>query len=150
MIKMDIVFSDEVKKAIEGKGLKVDDIKKVIEGAEASNDKITNGSKFIAKKVLGDVTVYADYSVGGSITVNSGYAHKMKLQDIVMDTADSEWTYVKNGKKIRKGHTNLSFMGATRSAPSLVDPASGESWLEEYLAAKTIAVAEMLFSQKRA
>ena len=148
---MDYIISDEVKAGIEGKGLKVDDIKKVIEAAEASKDKITNGSKCIAKKVLGDVTVYADYSAeGGKIKINSGYAHKMKILDIVMDTADSEWTYVKNGAKVRKGHTNLSYLGATRSAPTLVDPASGESWLEEYLAAKTIAVAEMLFSQKRA
>ena len=148
---MEFIISDEVKKGIEGKGLKVDDIKKVIEAAEKTKDKITNGSKCIAKMKLGDVTVYADYSAeNGKVKINSGYAHKMVLQDIVMDTGDTEWKYVKNGAKIRKGHTNLSFMGATRSAPSLVDPASGESWLEEYLAAKTIAVAEMLFSQKRA
>ncbi|MCL2142763.1 MAG: hypothetical protein FWH44_00660 [Methanomassiliicoccaceae archaeon] len=145
------LISDEVAKTIESRGLKVDDIKKVIEAAEAAKDKITNGSKCIAKKTLGDVVVYADYSAeGGKIRINSGYAHKMKLQDIVMDTADTEWKYVKTGAKIRKGHTNLSYMGATRSAPSLVDPASGESWIEEYLAAKTLAVAEMLFSQKRA
>jgi hypothetical protein len=148
---MDIIISDEVKKTIESRGLKVDDIKKVVSGAEASKDKITNGSKFIAKKQMGDLVVYADYAEdGGKLVVNSGYAHKMKILDIVMDTADTEWTYVKTGAKVRKGHTNLSYLGATRSAPSLVDPASGESWLEEYLAAKTIAVAEMLFSQKRA
>lgn len=148
---MEFVISDEVKKAIEGRGLKVADIEGVIKAAEASKDKITNGSKCIAKKKLGDVTVYADYSAeNGKVRINSGYAHKMVLLSIVMDTADTEWTYVKNGAKIRKGHTDLSFMGATRSAPSLVDPASGESWLEEYLAAKTIAVAESLFSQKRA
>jgi len=148
---MAFIISEDVKKTIESRGLKVADIEKLISGAEASKDKITNGSKFIAKKVLGDVVVYADYSVAGSdITVNSGYAHKMKLLDIVMDTADSEWTYCKNNAKVRKGHTNLTYNGATRSAPSLVDPVSGESWIEEYLAAKTIAVAEMLFSQKRA
>jgi len=147
----EFVISDEVKKTIESRGLKVDDVKKLIDGAEASKDKITNGVKFVAKKQLGDVVVYADYSVAGDkVTVNSAYAHKMKLQDIVMDTADSEWTYVKTGAKVRKGHTNLSYLGATRSAPSLVDPKSGESWIEEYLAAKTLAVAEMLFSQKRA
>jgi len=147
----EFIVSDDVKKLIESRGLKVDDIKKVIEAAEASKDKITNGSKFIAKKILGDVTVYADYSSeGGKIKINSAYGHKMKILDIVMDTADSEWTYVKTGAKVRKGHTNLSFVGATRSAPSLVVPAAGESWLEEYLAAKTIAVAEMLFSAKRA
>jgi len=147
----EFLVSDDVKKLIESRGLKVDDIKKVILDAEKTKDKITNGSKCIAKKLMGDVTVYADYSAeNGKIRINSGYGHKMKILDIVMDTADSEWTYVKTGAKVRKGHTNLSFVGATRSAPSLVAPASGESWLEEYLAAKTIAVAEMLFSQKRA
>ena len=144
-------ISDEVKKTIESRGLKVADIEKVIAKAEKTKDMITNGSKFIAKDVVGDMVVYADFSgIGDTITINSGYGHKMKLQDIVMDTADSEWTYVKDGTMIRKGHTNLSYLGATRSAPSLVDPKSGESWLEEYLAAKTIAVAESLFSQKRA
>ena len=144
------LISDEVKKTIESRGLKVDDIKKVIEAAEASKDKITNGSKCIAKKVIGDITVYADYSAeSGNIRINSGYGHKMKILDIVMDTADTEWIYVKTGAKVRKGHTNLSYLGATRSGPSLVDPKSGESWLEEYLAAKTIAVAESLFSQKK-
>jgi len=148
---MDFIISDDVKKTIESRGLKVADIEKIISGAETSNDKITNGSKFIAKKQMGDLVAYADYSVaGGKVTINSGYAHKMKILDIVMDTADTEWTYCKNGAMIRKGHTNLTYNGATRSAPSLVDPKSGESWLEEYLAAKTIAVAEMLFSQKRA
>ena len=143
-----MAVSEEVKKTIESRGLKVADIEKLVADAQKSKDMITNGSKFIAKKVMGDMTVYADFNEDGSI--NSGYAHKMKILDIVMDTADSEWTYVKNGKPLRKGHTNLTFNGATRSAPSLVEPSSGESWLEEYLAAKTIAVAEMLFTQKRA
>jgi len=147
----DILVSDDVKKLVESRGLKVDDLKKLILDAEKTKDKITNGARNIAKKLMGDVTVYADYSVdGGNFKLNSGYGHKMKILDIVMDTADSEWTYAKTGAKVRKGHTNLSFVGATRSAPSLVVPAAGESWLEEYLAAKTIAVAEMLFSAKRA
>ncbi|MDR2866828.1 MAG: hypothetical protein LBV13_05465 [Methanomassiliicoccaceae archaeon] len=143
-----MAVSEEVKKTIESRGLKVADIEKLVAEAKASKNMITNGSKFIAKKQMGDMVVYADFNEDGSI--NSAYGHKMKILDIVMDTSDTEWTYVKTGAKIRKGHTNLSYLGATRSAPSLVDPASGESWLEEYLAAKTIAVAEMLFSQKRA
>ena len=144
-------ISDEVKKTIESRGLKVSDVEKVIAKAEKTKDMITNGSKYIAKDTIGDMVVYADFTGSGdNITVNSAYAHKMKLQDIVMDTADSEWKYVKDGSVVRKGHTNLTYLGATRSAPSLVHPGSGESWIEEYLAAKTLAVAEMLFSQKRA
>lgn len=148
---MEYVFSDAVKEVLEKRGLKEDDIKAVIDYAESSNDKITDGSKFIAKKVIGDLTVYADYSMDGDkAVVNAGYAHRMKVLDIVMDTKDTDWTYVKTGAKVRGGHTNLTYMGATRSGPSLVEPVSGESWFEEYLAASALAAAEGLFEQKRA
>ena len=142
----------DVQGVLDARGLKADDIKKVIENAEKNNDKIFNGKKFIAKLVIGDVTVYADYSkdAEGGFIVNSGYAHKMKILNIVMATADTDWKYCKNGKPVKKGHTDLTYLGATRSGPSLVEPESGQSWFEEYLAAKTLAVAEGLFSQKRA
>jgi len=148
---MEYVISDAVKEVLAKRGLKVDDVKAVVDNAESSKDKITNGNRNIAKKVFGDLTVYADYSVdGGKAVINSGYAHRMKILDIVLDTSDSEWTYAKNGAKVRSGHSNLTFMGATRSGPSLVEPKSGESWFEEYLAASALAAAEGLFEAKRA
>jgi len=148
---MAITISSEVQAVLDSRGLKADDIKKVIENAEKSKDKIDNGKKFIAKLVIGDLTVYADYcKKGDDFIVNSGYAHKMKILDIVLATDDTEWKYCKNGKTVKKGHTDLTYLGATRSGPSLVEPESGQSWFEEYLAAKTLAVAEGLFAQKRA
>ena len=147
---MDIAISNDVKEVFEKRGLKEADVKAVIEAAEASKDKITNGSKFIAKKQIGDLTVYADYNAkDGKVTVNSAYAHRMKILDIVLATDDTEWTYCKNGKAIKKGHTDLTYLGATRSGPSLVEPESGQSWFEEYLAAGALTVAEGLFAQKR-
>ncbi len=149
---MEYVFSDAVKEVLGKRGLKEDDIKAVIDYAEGSNDKITDGAKNIAKKEIGDLTVYAVYAVdGGSAVVESGYAHKMKILDIVLDSSDAEgWTYAKNGAQVRKGHANLTYMGATRSGPALVEPTSGEAWFEEYLAASALAAAEGLFEAKRA
>ena len=147
---MDIIISGDVKAVLEKRGLKEADIKAVIEYAESSKDKIYNGSKFIAKKLIGDVTVYADYTkAGDKVTVNSGYGHKMKIVDIVMSTDDTDWKYCKNGKVVKKGHTDLTYLGATRSGPALVEPESGQSWFEEYLAAGALTVAEGLFTQKR-
>ena len=147
---MDISISGDVKAVLEKRGLKDADVKAVIENAEANNDKIYNGSKFIAKKVIGDLTVYADYTkAGDKITVNSGYVHKMKILDIVMATEETEWKYCKNGKTVTKGHTDLTYLGATRSGPALVEAESGQSWFEEYLAAGALTVAEGLFTQKR-
>ena len=149
---MDVVFSDAVKDLMGKRGLKEEDVKAVIEAAEASNDKIVNSEgKILAKKVIGELTVYADYSVaGGKANVNSAYSHRMKILDPVLVGAESDWTNAKSGAKVKSGHTNLTYMGTTRSGPALVDEASGESWFEEYLAANTLAAAEGLFEQKRA
>ena len=145
---MAITFSDAAKKNMEVKGLKEDDIKKIIESA--GTDRIFNGERFIAKKVIGDLTVYADYSgKDGNITVNGAYCHKLSIRDIVLTGEDSGWKYCKNNKPVMKGHTDLEYMGAVRSGPSLVEPESGESWFEEYLASSALAAAEGLFETKR-
>ncbi len=148
---MEITFTKEAKELLEKRGLKEADVKAVIENAEANKDKIYNGAKFIAKKEIGDLTVYADYTKSGDkITVNSAYSHRMKILDIVLQTDETEWKYCKNGATCYKGHTDLTYLGATRSGPSLVEPTSGQSWFEEYLAAGALTAAEGLFAQKRA
>jgi len=146
---MAVKISKDVQAVIEKRGLKAADIEAVITGC--GDDKITNGKQFIAKKVVKDVTIYARWTESGSdAIVEAGYCHKMKILDIVLEGEDSEWKYVKTGAVIKKGHTNLTYMGATRSGPSLVEPKSGASWFEEYLAAGALTAAEGLFQQKRA
>lgn len=147
---MEYIIADAVMETIEKRGLKLDDVKAVIEGA--GDDKISKDGKFIAKKEIGEVTVYAMYAVDGDkVTVEAAYSHKLKILDIVLvGEEDSGWVYCKNNKPVFTGHTNLTYLGATRSGPSLVEPESGESWFEEYLAAGALATAEVLFQQKRA
>jgi hypothetical protein len=146
---MEVIIPDAVKEVIEKRGMKVDDVKAVVTGA--GDDRIYNGKVFIAKKEIGDVTVYARYTLNGDkATVEAGYCHKMKILDIVLVGDDTDWKYCKNKAVVKKGHTNLTYLGATRSGPSLVEPTSGQSWFEEYLAAGALTAAEGLFQQKRA
>ena len=75
----------------------------------------------------------------------------MKILDIVLPgEEEAGWVYCKNGKPCFNGHTNLTYLGATRSGPSLTEPVSGASWFEEYLSVGALAAAEGLFQQKRA
>ncbi len=148
---MTYTYTDHAKAAMEKRGLKASDVESVISGA--GDDRIYNAEekRFIAKKKIGDLTVYADYSVDGdAITVNSAFAHAMVIKDIVLEGDDTAWKYCKNGNVVKAGHSNLEYVGAVRSAPSLVDPATGESWFEEYMANGALATAEVLFKQKRA
>lgn len=146
---MKFIIADDVKQAYESKGIKDDDVKAVIEGA--GKDRIYNGSEFIAKKEIGEMTVYARYKIDGdNVTVLAAYKHMMKILDIVLVGEDTDWKYCMNGAVVKTGHTNLTYLGATRSGPSLVEPESGASWFEEYLANGALTTAETLFKQKRA
>ena len=142
-------ISAAAKEILEKRGLKEADIIGIVDGC--GDDKIFNKEKglYIAKKEIGEITAYAVFNEAGE--VQSAYSHRMKILDIVLPgEEDSGWIYCKNGKPCFNGHTNLTYLGATRSGPSLTEPESGESWFEEYLSVGALAAAEGLFQQKRA
>jgi hypothetical protein len=142
-------ISAAVKEIIEKRGLKEEDIIGIVDGC--GDDKIFNAEKkvYLAKKEIGEATVYAMFDESGD--VKTAYSHKMKILDIVLPgEEDAGWVYVKNGQPLKSGHTNLTYLGATRSGPSLTEPVSGQSWFEEYLAVGALTTAEGLFQQKRA
>lgn len=90
-------YSDNAKAAMEKRGLKEADVEAVINGA--GDDRIYNGSEFIAKKKVGDLTVYAYYTQkGDAVEVLSAYAHAMVIKDIVLEGNDTDWKYCKKGK----------------------------------------------------
>lgn len=141
--------SAAAKEIIEKRGLKEGDVVAIVDGC--GDDRIYNAEKklYIAKKEIGELTVYAVFNE--AMEIQSAYSHKMKILDIVLEgETDSGWIYCKNKAVVKNGHTNLTYLGATRSGPSLVEPVSGQSWFEEYLATGALTAAEGLFQQKRA
>lgn len=141
--------SAAAKEILEKRGLKEEDVIGIVDGCE--DDRIYNKESklFIAKKEIGELTVYAVFNEAKEI--QTAYSHKMKILDIVLEgEEESGWIYCKNKQPLKNGHTNLTYLGATRSGPSLTEPVSGESWFEEYLATGALTAAEGLFQQKRA
>jgi len=148
---MDAKFSAEAKDLLGKRGLKEADVADVVKSAESANRKVTDGTNNIAKKRIGEVTVYAMYDNAGN--VKSAYSHRMVLGEPVKTTDTPEvtnWTCVHCKEKAISGTVNMTYMGITRSGPAIVCPKCGDSWVEEYLATKTIAAAEGLFEKKKA
>ena len=148
---MDAKFSDSVKELIGERGLKIDDVIDVINTAEASGKKISNGSQNLAKKRIGEVTIYAVYDNNGN--VESAYSHRMVLGDLQKTTDEpdpTDWVCVSCNEKAVIGTVLMTYMGITRSGPAVVCEKCGDAWVEEYLATKTIAAAEGLFEKKKA
>jgi len=153
---MDFKASDQVKETIAKRGLKVDDVMDVVKTAEGANKKIINkDGKIVAKKVINNVTVYADYNIEKGIlkshaNVNSAYSHRMTLGKIVNATEPSPWTCVHCNKQAFNGTAEMSYIGVSRNGPAVVCTNCGDVWVEEYLATKTLAAAEGLFEKKKA
>jgi hypothetical protein len=148
---MDAKFSAEAKDLMGKRGLKEADVADVVKTAETSHRKINNGKANIAKKRIGEVTVYAKYDNNGNVC--SSYSHRMVLGEPVKTTDTPEltkWECMHCKEKAISGTVNMTYMGITRSGPAIVCPKCGDSWVEEYLATKTIAAAEGLFEKKKA
>ena len=148
---MDVKFSDSVKGILGERGLKVEDVTDVINSAESSKKKIFDGSKNLAKKRIGEATIYAVYDDNGN--VETAYSHRMVLGDLQKTTDEPDptnWVCVSCNEKAVIGTVLMTYMGITRSGPAVVCEKCGDAWVEEYLATKTIAAAEGLFEKKKA
>lgn len=148
---MDAKFSANAKDLLGKRGLKEADVADVVKTAETSHRKITDGKVNLAKKRIGEVTVYALYDNNGN--VETAYSHRMVLGEPVKTTDTPEftnWECLHCKEKAIAGTVNMTYMGVTRSGPALVCEKCGDSWVEEYLATKTIAAAEGLFEKKKA
>ena len=148
---MDAKFSANAKDLLGKRGLKEADVADVVKSAETSHRKITDGKMNIAKKRIGEATIYAVYDNAGN--VESAYSHRMTLGEYQKTTDNpevSKWECIHCKEKAVQGTVNMTYMGITRSGPAIVCPKCGDSWVEEYLAVKTIAAAEGLFEKKKA
>ena len=148
---MQVKFSNEVAELLGKRGLKEADVTDVINTAESSGRKLTKDNKNLAKKRIGDVTIYALYDNEGNL--ETAYSHRMQLGDIIPSEGEpkpSEWVCNFDKKQAEQGSVNMTYLTVTRAGPAIVSPTCGDSWVEEYLATKTLAAAEGLFEKKRA
>ena len=152
---MEIKIPNEVMELIGKRGIKKDDVKDVIETAESSNKKIVMGNRNLAKKIIGQAIVYVDYELDKGLlkkhaTVKSAYSHRLMLGEIVNATDKSDWVCAHCNEPALYGHVAMTYMQVTRNGPAVVCPKCKDSWVEEYLATKTLAAVEGLFEKKRA
>ncbi len=149
---MQITIPADAKELIAKRGLKESDVTDVVNTAGKTNHFLKRGNDGLAKKVIGDLTVYVlcDLSGKGTAVVKSAYCHKMKLGKIVNTMEKTDWICVDTKHPITTGHVEVEYMSVKRNAPALVCKECNEAWIEEYLAIKTIAAVEGLFEKKRA
>lgn len=76
-----ISFSEEVREAMEARGITENDIREVITWAEGDGGKLIDlDGMFLGKKRMENVTIYALYTVCDSgFSVSAAYSHRVTL-----------------------------------------------------------------------
>jgi hypothetical protein len=153
---MDVKIPDQVKEVLGKRGIKEADVEDVVKTAESTSKKLVvkGTTKSIAKKRIGNVTVYAVYDIDGLLKkhadLESAYSHRMSLGKIVNSTDPTNYVCVSCNAPATYGHVEMEYMTVKRNGPAVVCTKCGDSWVEEFLATKTLAAAEGLFEKKRA
>jgi hypothetical protein len=155
---VDVKMTPEVEEVVGKRGLKKADIESVINSGEKNKKgkiEMKATGRSISKGKVGDVTIYADYDLekkllGSHAALKTAYSHRMALGDIVNSAENTEWTCANCGNLTKVGTTEMQYMGVKRNGPTIVCTTCKDSWVEEYLATKTLAAAEGLFEKKKA
>ena len=81
--KVQLIKSTEIVELLESRHILDDEIKMVIDSAESTEEKLyqPESNRFLAKKKIGGVTFYVEYSATeeSTYTVHSAYSHRMEL-----------------------------------------------------------------------
>ena len=149
------VKTEAIKEVLGKRGIKEADVEDVIKTSESSGYKFKKGDTNLGKKKIGDVTIYAEYTMESGIlkktaTAKTAYSHRMVLGDVQSIGDKSEWICAHCNEAVHQGQVNITYMTVNRSGPALVCPKCKTTMVEEYLAIKTLAAAEGLFEKKRA
>lgn len=151
--EMDVKIPDQVKELLGKRGIKEADVKEVINSAESTGKKLASkdGTKLLAKKRIGDTTMYAQYIIqSGAVNLMTAYSHRIALGNVVNQDGEADWRCEGCREPAVMGHVEMTYMEVTRNGPAIICPHCKDTFAEEYLAAGTMAAVEGLFEKKRA
>jgi hypothetical protein len=159
MVMIEVVVPKEIEDALAQKGISKDMCKSAIFEAEDKNRKLVNKAtgESLVKKITDNLTVYVIYAPVAPekpsvLSVKKVYSHKMRMKNLVytMPEEVKDWWCAKDQCQTVRGQYDLEYMNVTRMAPTLTCPKCQDSYVEEDIAGKPVAVAEQLFEKKRA
>lgn len=149
---MKITVPQAVSEVLKGRGISPDVLQQVVDYAESTKDKAVLPAEKLnwAVKRIGNVTYNVIYKDDGEVV--TAYSYKVGIKGVVDYIKDdvSDWIYSKTGEKLIRVRADGEYLGVTRSLSAWGSPATSTVFVDEFMAVKTLAVAEMLLEQKGA
>ena len=78
-----LAFSEQARNAMEGRGIREEDVREVLEYAEESGAYLREkgGEALLAKKRIGNFTVYVECVKGDGFEIRDAYSHRVMLAE---------------------------------------------------------------------
>ena len=151
---INLVIKPEVAAVLKERGIKEDEVKTLVDWAETTKEKFVDAGKNLhwTTKVMGNANYSAIYKPAGTgfelVTAFSYKVMQKAITDYILeDTTD--WAYAKTGEKVTRITADWEYIGVRRLASALGCKSCPTAYLEEYMATKTIAIAQMLLEKKK-
>jgi hypothetical protein len=151
---INLIIKPEVANLLKERGLKEDDIKTLVDWAETNKEKFVNSEQNLhwTTKMMGNMTFSAIYKPSGTgFELVSAYGYKVKqkaITDYILEDV-SPWVYAKTNEKVTRVNGDVEYIGVTRMVSGLGCKSCPTLYIEEYMAMKTIAIAQMLLEKKK-
>jgi hypothetical protein len=149
-----LVIKPEVAAVLKERGIKEDEVKTLVDWAETTKEKFVDPGKNLhwTTKKMGNANLSAIYKPSGAglelVTAFSYKVMQKAITDYILeDTTD--WVYAKTNEKVTRITADWEYIGVSRLASALGCKSCPTAYLEEYMATKTIAIAQMLLEKKK-
>jgi hypothetical protein len=151
---INLVIKPEVAAILKERGIKEEDAKALVDGAETTKEKFVDSGKNLhwTTKMMGNTTFSAIYKPSGAgLELVSAFSYKVKQKAIVDYIPEdvTDWVYAKTNEKVIRITEDVEYLGVVRSVSALGCKSCPTAYIEEYMAMKTIAIAQMLLEKKK-
>lgn len=151
---VNLIIKPEVANVLKERGIKEDEAKALVDYAETTKEKFVNAAENLhwTTRLMGNVTMSALYKPSGTaLELVSAYSYKVRQKVITNYILEdvSPWVYAKTGEKVTRITADMEYIGVTRAVSALGCKSCPTAYIEEYMAIKTIAIAQMLLEKKK-
>lgn len=152
---INLIVKPEVATVLKERGIKEDEVKTLVDWAETTKEKFVDAGKGLhwTTKRMGNVNISAIYKPAGgnNLELVTAYGFKVMqvgITDYILEDA-TDWVYARTTEKVTRITADWEYIGVRRLASALGCKGCPTAYLEEYMATKTIAIAQMLLEKKK-
>jgi hypothetical protein len=148
---VNVVITPTVANLLKERGITEANVKEVVDYGESTKDKAVLPAEKMnwAVKRIGAATFAVQYKDSGELTTAFSYKVALKAITDFVPEDKTDWVYAKTNEQMYRVRADMEYIGVVRAASAWGCTSSPTAFIDEFMAIKTIAIAQMLLEKKK-